>query len=328
MFDSIPVRAASFSGHESFPLRFLWLKKGYDQIRKDAGFFGNDDAMVVLGTGKNMVRSIRHWGLACGVWEEVENSRGRQLQPTEFGDLLLADGGWDPFLEELGTIWLLHWKLVTHLERATTWTWVFGRPKSNRFTRDEITDELVAFGKERGLKRITRTSLRRDVDVLIRSYTRAKMVKGLFQEDSLDSPFVMLELIRPAVERGQYEIVEGPHPTLPIGIFEYALAEYYAVFRRNRQVEAFDQTGQAAERDSGSVSLDELLYAPCSPGRTFRLNESALLERIKVLIKQDPDSYVFDDTAGIRQLLLPAGLIQPIEILEHHYFAGADEEVA
>jgi len=49
----------SFSGHESFPLRYGWLKKCVDAVAEDAVFFARDDAMVALGVGKNMVRAVK-----------------------------------------------------------------------------------------------------------------------------------------------------------------------------------------------------------------------------------------------------------------------------
>jgi hypothetical protein len=56
----------SFSGHETFVFRYTWLKKAVDAVRVDPRVFGQDNAIVTLGVGKNMVRSIRHWGLATG----------------------------------------------------------------------------------------------------------------------------------------------------------------------------------------------------------------------------------------------------------------------
>jgi hypothetical protein len=50
----------SFSGHETFPFRYLWLKKGFDAVRDNPGAFTRPDATTTLGVGKNMVRSIRH----------------------------------------------------------------------------------------------------------------------------------------------------------------------------------------------------------------------------------------------------------------------------
>ena len=50
-----------FSGHESFPCKALWLKKGYDFVVQDKSF-NSPDAVIDLGVGKNMVASImRIW---------------------------------------------------------------------------------------------------------------------------------------------------------------------------------------------------------------------------------------------------------------------------
>ncbi|MCY3615090.1 MAG: DUF4007 family protein [Bacteroidetes bacterium] len=57
----------SFSGHETFPLRLNWLKKAVDAVNKKDTIFHSDAAIVELGVGKNMVRSIRHWALATEV---------------------------------------------------------------------------------------------------------------------------------------------------------------------------------------------------------------------------------------------------------------------
>lgn len=61
-----------FSGHESFPCKSLWLKKGYDFVvaGKD---FNNPDAVIDLGVGKNMVASIRYWLRVFGICDNVYN---------------------------------------------------------------------------------------------------------------------------------------------------------------------------------------------------------------------------------------------------------------
>ena len=50
----------SFSGHESFACKSLWLKKGYDFVVQERDF-NAPDAVIHLGVGKNMVSSIRYW---------------------------------------------------------------------------------------------------------------------------------------------------------------------------------------------------------------------------------------------------------------------------
>ena len=54
----------SFAGHQTFALRSAWLKKGLDELLINAHIFADEDALVKLGVGKNMVAGIRHWLLA------------------------------------------------------------------------------------------------------------------------------------------------------------------------------------------------------------------------------------------------------------------------
>lgn len=93
-----------FARHETFHPRFGWLKKGFDWAQRDSGIFLRDDAPVRLGVGKNMVRSIRYW---CSAFKVLEDDI-----PSEFGKKLLAEDGWDEFLEDPASLWLLHWNLL------------------------------------------------------------------------------------------------------------------------------------------------------------------------------------------------------------------------
>ena len=77
------IEHGSFAGHETFPFRYTWLRKAIDLVTADPEAFGREDAMVHLGVGKNMVRSMRHWAMAAGVIEEDSDS-GQQprAQPS------------------------------------------------------------------------------------------------------------------------------------------------------------------------------------------------------------------------------------------------------
>ncbi len=91
----------SFSGHETFPVRYAWLPKAVQHLRRNPELFTNDDeALVTLGVGKNMVHAVRHRGQAFGMIEPT----GRKV--TTLGDKLLGADGWDPYLEDPGTLWL------------------------------------------------------------------------------------------------------------------------------------------------------------------------------------------------------------------------------
>ena len=79
-----------FSGHQTFAFRYGWLEKGY-RFAQD-GKFSDENAIVALGVGKNMVESIKYWCEMTGV---ISNG-----ELTEFAHNLLGEKGWDPFLED------------------------------------------------------------------------------------------------------------------------------------------------------------------------------------------------------------------------------------
>lgn len=89
----------TFSGHESFQCRQLWLKKGYHFVNKKKSY-NNDDAVVELGVGKNMVSSIRFWMKAFNLLTPTD-------ELTDFSHRLLSDDGYDPYMEDEGTLWFL-----------------------------------------------------------------------------------------------------------------------------------------------------------------------------------------------------------------------------
>ena len=59
------------SGHETFPIRYGWLKKAFDAVRDtedqddNRQVFSGADAIARFGVGKNMVSSMRHWATAA-----------------------------------------------------------------------------------------------------------------------------------------------------------------------------------------------------------------------------------------------------------------------
>ena len=209
---------ASFSGHETFPFRYTWLKKAVDAVGNDPRVFGREDAMVLFGTGKNMVSSVRHWGSLTGVIEEdptVHNNRGRSLRVTELGRRLFCDDGWDPYLEDPGTLWLLHWQITKDPERATTWYWVFNQLSNPEFDRRTLVDELLRLSAQHEWSRVAPTSVKRDVDCFIRTYAPMRLTKRSVPEDSLDCPLVELGLLASDTGVNSYVIRRGEQASLP-----------------------------------------------------------------------------------------------------------------
>ena len=119
-----------FSGHETFPLRQLWLRKAYkavsanvsDSSKSIKNVFSDEHSVVNFGVGKNMVSSMRHWALACEIIKEDDHFG---FKTTDLGDLIFGPEGKDPFHEHPTTAWLIHWKLASEGARSTTWKWLF-----------------------------------------------------------------------------------------------------------------------------------------------------------------------------------------------------------
>lgn len=294
---------ASFSGHETFPFRYTWLKKAVDAADGDEYAFHADDAMVKLGVGKNMVSSIRHWGVTTGMLAEGAPRRGSRVKPfraTELGALLFRDEGWDPFLEDPGTLWLLHWQLVSRLERATTWWWVFNQYPGTVFTRGEIQEAIETLCAQRAWTRATSASLKRDIDVFIRTYAPQRR-RNILLEDTLDCPLAELGVMRVSDQQA-FILVRSGHDSLPDEIFAYALADYLK--RRPAGMQ--------------TVTLEDLSFSDGAPGRSFCLDEPGLLRRLDRIEALTDGGVVFDETAGLKQLYVHR-LPEPAMILWRYY---------
>lgn len=296
-----PSRPLGFSGHETFPLRYGWLKKAYDAVSADPGIFTRDDAVVELGVGKNMVRSIRHWALACDVLREEPKTRGLRLSPTEFGTFLFGAGGRDPYLEDVNSLWLIHWNLCTNESRATTWNWAFNVVRATEFSTQALSATIQSELGRRMLKAPTANTLKRDVEVFVRSYMPSRLTKKSVLEDSLDCPLVDLGLL--VTEGGDtYSFVRGPHRSLDNNIFAALLLEFW-----NRE----------APRQE-TLSFNEIAYAQNSPGCVFKLDEESLVERLENLERVSHGRILFADTAGVKQIYRKASVASN-ELLEQYY---------
>lgn len=286
-----------FSGHETFPLRQMWLKKAFDAVScEQKGAFSSDDAIVTFGVGKNMVGSIRHWAIACGV---IESKSGGHIA-TDLGKKLFADDGLDPFCEHYATTWLMHWNLAGRtaaFPRATTWYWAFNHLSEQGFSSKHLEDGLSEYLKEKTPKiTVSENSIGRDVEVFLRSYVPKS--KNATMEDIAEPMLGELGLIQ--VGAGDlYEFRRGPKSTLPDEVFLYALLEFWKCVAPNQN----------------TLSFESIAYDAGSPGRTFKLDEDSVAERLINLEAFTRGRYMWSDTAGQRHVLCVKSGLAPIDVL-------------
>jgi hypothetical protein len=297
----------SFAGHQTFAVRSGWLKKGVDALQDDragaATVFTRQDALVTLGVGKNMVQSIRHWLLATQMAEERPGARGRELRPTQLGSALLGSPnseGWDPFLEDQATLWVLHWQLASPGGPAFSWVWTFNLFREYDFTRDLLVDAIMDGASGRVPKAPSRETVGRDVECLLHTYLSPREGAG---DDELDCPLRALGLIQPSYDR-HYRFGYGPKPELPTSVFFYAVEEYW----------------QWRRPESLSLTAWDLTYAEGSPGTVFKLDEDSVLGYLDRADGRFAEAFRFEDTPLTRQLVRNEGpALQPLELLRAHY---------
>ena len=277
-----------FSGHETFSLRYGWLKKAVDAVqeseneRAEKSVFLADNAIARFGVGKNMVASIRHWAKATKVIEE--ESGGRPIS-TWLGRQIFGDDGDDPYMENPSTVWLVHWQLCS-CPWKTTWFWAFNHYSAEFFERDSIAKGLEKLARERVWSRSSISTIRTDVACFVSTYASHLVSRKGSQEDALESPLTELGLIRLADRRNTYQFVRGCKPSLGLGIFCYAVADFWSSYS-----------------DSDTLSFEALAHEPGSPGRVFLLDENELVDRLSNMAQNSGGTYELSETAGLKQLI-------------------------
>jgi len=304
---AIPSQAInpSFSGHQTFPFRYTWLKKGVDAVTEDPTVFSSENASVTLGVGKNMVASIRHW---CSVAQliEADNHQRRRFIPTDLGKAIFDDqNGFDPYLDDPATLWLIHWQIATNTNRATAWYWAFNILRSHQFTSSIFKTEMYKWAQQRKqpMRPVSDTTLQRDVNCFIRTYCQSRHSDSAVAEETFDCPLVELNLIAELPEAHGYEFQRGDKETLPIEVVAWALDTFWKkddLFRRE------------------SLSFSDLMYAPSSPGRVFRLDEDTMTIYLEKLGQLTEGAFQYDETAGLKQLYRHRDL-KRMELLERYY---------
>jgi hypothetical protein len=272
-----------FSGHETFPLRQLWLRKAFDAVTETEepaprSVFADEEAIVRFGVGKNMAMSIRFWATACGI---IEDDGG--YRPSKLGNLLFNDtNGLDKYCEHPATTWLMHWQLAGTHEKTTTWWFLFNHVVQQVFDRDLLINALSGMVAEHKL-RISLATLKRDVDCCIRSYV--PKLGGNSPEEMSEPLLGELGLIQQNA-KGSFEFRRGAKRSLPDGVFAFALLDYWERMAHAGSVMAFDRVA----------------YDYGSPGRVFKLDESAVADRLMALEELSGGKIQWTEQAGIRQV--------------------------
>jgi hypothetical protein len=304
------------SGHETFPLRYGWLKKAYDAIRptEDQGdnrpVFRADDAIARFGVGKNMVSSMRHWAAATGITIDAQGSSA--IRTTELGHKLFGPKGVDPYMEHPATLWLIHWQLAARPEK-TTWFWAFNHYPSLTFDREHLVKGLERLAKERAWSRVAAATIKNDVACFVRTYVAQQPSGQEGHEDALESPLTELGLIKAIGKRGGFRFVRGAKSTLGDGVFIYALLDFWSRYSK-----------------ASTLSFEAIAHEPGGPGRVFLLDENDVADRLSALDDVTDGMLRWSETAGLKQVVRDPSLSleAPLRFIDIDYAASSRRKAA
>jgi len=269
-----------FSGHDTFHCKEQWILKGIQLIdsQEHISVFNTNNAIPLLGVGKNMVRSIQHWLRAFGILNKEDTL-------SEFANLLFLTEELDPYLENEGSLWLLQYYLCK-TRYSSIFQLIFSRYFSDKatleFSEYQILNYVNRILVDNNQKEIATKTFNSDFKVFIRTYVSpVKNEKTV--EDDFNAPLLSLNLISDTsrkndVNQSVYRLNRSVQEGLSSEIFAYCLLNEF-------------------EKES-PVSIDKIRK---TVGSYLCLSNEGLEIQIDKLC-QENNQFVYKEDAGIRQL--------------------------
>ncbi len=308
---------AKFTGHDTFPLRYGWLYKAVNHLNLGGKLqVSNEeavrDAIVKLGVGKNMVNAIRYWAEASGV---IESNSSSGFSASLTGQFLLdEEEGEDPYLERVGSIWLIHFWLNFKFDSLTSYRYFFNYSNVQHFEKSKLVSDSVDAAQQLISGEIgNENTLKKDIDCFLNTYCKRSKNnsgknKSTIDEDHFTSPLSELNLVQDAGS-GAYISNLEEREELPIEIFIYGMIRFAQL--------------ETLESKINTVDFDSLLSKPFSPGRIFRFSETGLGQKLDQAQEFTNGKISWIDSLGLRQIQIAQDILQnPDSFLKMYYEAN------
>ncbi len=281
---------SSFSGHDKFDCKIDWITKGLEAYKEDNSIFSLSNmgsTITKLGLGSNMVKSLHHWMRVLALIDE--NSL------TFLGDTILK---YDTYLEDIDTLWILHWNLVKNMEKSTLYYLFFNRFYPHKFSKRELLDNVSLWLDEQKRK-FSNTTINSDIDVFIRMYNNS-------HTESYSMSLLSELNIITQISQGNYSLNINSVAPISDEVFLYILCDYIEI-----------QHGLEAT----SISIDDIGRGKLSIQKSLCMSEHTLYSKINKLKKLTDNKFSYSETAGIRQIYIRE-MINKSSILDKIYNKG------
>lgn len=304
-----------FKAHQSFFIRKGWLSKGIRAVENNSSIFmpsNSREAMDGLGLGSNQVVALRYWLTSLGLMEKDASRKEHKL--TDLCNLILE---YDPYIEELGTLWILHYNLAMNQEDATSWYWFFNRLNAKVFNKRDLVDGLHNYvltynasqnSDSNSSKAVS--SLESDADCILSTYIPHERLTGkrVSPESVIDCPLGdlgILDVENRSLKTYRKKTASSDIPPLVI---------LYGVLK---QIDGALGGNEGGIRSSTEIKIADLLTAEGSPGKVFNVDSVLLLNKLYELERLGYLSV--NKTAGSDVVRLVKPDLRPLDCLAEYY---------
>lgn len=240
-----------------------------------------------------MVAAVRYWYKAFGLNKDAGTGWIADY-------IFKSEMGKDPYTEDLGTLWLLHFLLIYSGEASLYKMFFVDFQKERRlFDREQVVSfvkrKMIEAGKE---NLFNENTVKKDVGVLLLNYCLPRNPQS---NEDFSTLLMDLDLMRQVDKtdgddkrNGYYFNVEGKRKVTP-AIFLFALL-------------------MTKDENDNSVSYDTLYEL----GLMFCMTDLEVIDMLKYLSEEYSESLTYSDVAGIRQLQFTKQM-DAKQVLEKYY---------
>jgi len=305
---------AKFTGHDTFPLRYGWLYKAVNHLNSGGKLQTSKEeetqqAIIELGVGKNMVNAIRYWADSAGLLKYNKEQNIVNYSSSDSGNYLFnEETGKDPYLEHIGSIWLIHFWLCFNQNEMTAYRYFF-----NIFNGEYFEKQILLAHMSTDIKKLTsgdislnESTIQKDIDTFLNSYSKKlKHNSKAADEEQFNSPLSELNLIQDN-GKNYYLSDLNEKEELPIEVFIYALLKF---------VQKESKVSKVAK-----VNFKSLLLDSYSPGRIFRLSEKGLGVKLDAAQVYSDNKILWIDSLGLRQITVDESYLEAEYTVLNKYY--------
>lgn len=279
------LQKIKMKGHESFSIREGWLTKGMIEVLNNPKVFSEKEQTDIFGIGTNMVKSLKYWLQATGlIVEEKKN----EYRLSELGKLIYSE---DRYIEKNISLYLIHYNLVTNIEKAFIWNVFFNKCHFKSFSKRDLYEQIVDILDADNYE-YNENILQDEISVLLKTYTTENNIGT--PEDNFVCPLTDLKLLK-KINKDSYQ----REKIIASDLSKYVV--YWCILQQTKDEH---------------ITVDELLKGENSVCNLFNIDKMTLNEYLDMLKKEE--LITINRTAGLNMVYFNKR-INLKEIFEEEY---------